>query len=64
MDLAKLRKESNEGLDIELLSLAREKFNLRMQMASGQLKQTHLLRQVRRNIARIKTIMTEKTRLL
>lgn len=64
MNLAKLRKESNKELDTELLNLVREKFNLKIQMASGQLKQTHSLKQVRRNIARIKTIMTERARLL
>jgi large subunit ribosomal protein L29 len=64
MNLAQLRKDSKEGLDTELLSLVRERFNLKIQMASGQLKQTHSLKQVRRNIARIKTIITEKARLL
>ncbi|MDU6452367.1 MAG: 50S ribosomal protein L29 [Enterobacter hormaechei] len=44
----------------ELLNLLREQFNLRMQAASGQLQQTHLLKQVRRNVARVKTLLTQK----
>jgi large subunit ribosomal protein L29 len=43
-----------------LLELLREQFNYRMQASTGQLAQTHLLRTVRRNIARVKTIITEK----
>lgn len=35
-------------------------FNLRMQKATGQLSQTHLLKQVRRDIARVKTLLNEK----
>ena len=44
----------------ELLRLRREHFNLRMQRASGQLGQTHLLKETRRDIARVKTVMREK----
>ncbi|CRK85839.1 50S ribosomal protein L29 [Candidatus Providencia siddallii] len=56
----KLREKNIEKLNIELFNLLREQFNLRMQTASGQLKQTHLLKQVRRNIALVKTLLTEK----
>jgi large subunit ribosomal protein L29 len=45
----------------ELTGLLREQFNLRMQKATGQLAAGSKLRKVRRDIARIKTIMSEKT---
>ncbi|PPI87869.1 50S ribosomal protein L29 [Candidatus Pantoea edessiphila] len=60
MKVTKLRKKNIKELNTELFSLLREEFNLRMQAASGQLQQTSLLKQVRRNIARVKTLMTEK----
>ena len=40
--------------------MRREQFNLRMQAATGQLNQTHMMKQVRRDIARVKTILNEK----
>lgn len=43
-----------------MLGLLKDQFNLRMQKASGQLAQTHLLGKVRRDIARVKTVLTEK----
>lgn len=60
MNTKDLREKSVNELNTELLELLREQFNLRMQAASNQLQQTHLLKQVRRNIARVKTIITEK----
>ncbi|SES66052.1 50S ribosomal protein L29 [Thorsellia anophelis] len=60
MNIKELREKSVEQLNEELIELLREQFSYRMQLASGQLQQTHLLRQVRRNIARVKTIITEK----
>jgi large subunit ribosomal protein L29 len=45
----------------ELTSLLQEQFNLRMQKGMGQMTNTNELRRVRRDIARVKTIMTEKT---
>lgn len=60
MNIKELREKSAEELNEELIELLREQFSYRMQLASGQLQQTHLLRQVRRNIARVKTIITEK----
>jgi large subunit ribosomal protein L29 len=47
-------------LQKELLALLREHFNLRMQKATGQLRQTHQLGDVRRRIARIKTVLRER----
>ncbi|WP_300005655.1 50S ribosomal protein L29 [uncultured Cedecea sp.] len=60
MKAKELREKSVEELNTELLNLLREQFNLRMQSASGQLQQTHLLKQVRRNVARVKTLLTQK----
>jgi len=60
MKTNELRDKSVEDLNKELLSLAREKFNLRMQRGSGQLSRPHQMRVVRRNIARVKTILKEK----
>lgn len=60
MKASELKAKSVEELNQELLSLLREQFNLRMQSATGQLNQTHLLRQVRRDIARVKTLLNEK----
>ena len=55
-----LREKSGDELTTELLRLRREQFGLRMQSASGQLGQTHLLGEIRRDIARVKTVMQEK----
>lgn len=60
MKAQELREKGVEELNTELLNLLREQFNLRMQVASGQLQQTHLLKQVRRNVARVKTLLSEK----
>lgn len=60
MKAKELREKNKEELNTELLNLLREQFNLRMQMAGGQLAQSHLLKQVRRDIARVKTLLTEK----
>ena len=55
-----LRAKSVEELNAELVSLLREQFNLRMQAATGQLEKSHTLKAVRRDIARVKTVLTEK----
>jgi large subunit ribosomal protein L29 len=60
MNASELRNKSQAELKDELFDLLREQFNLRMQNASGQLNKGHLLRNVRRNIARVKTVMNEK----
>ncbi|MFP1484359.1 50S ribosomal protein L29 [Escherichia coli] len=59
MKAKELREKSVEELNTEL-NLLREQFNLRMQAASGQLQQSHLLKQVRRDVARVKTLLNEK----
>lgn len=55
-----LREKSVEELNAELLELLREQFKLRMQASTGQLEQTHTMKQVRRDIARVKTVINEK----
>jgi large subunit ribosomal protein L29 len=62
MNASDLRKKSREELGEELLSLRREQFNLRMQQATGQLVRPHEYRRVRRDIARIKTVLREQDR--
>jgi len=47
------------GMEKELLELGKEQFNLRMQRATGQMANTSRMKQVRRDIARIKTIMNQ-----
>ncbi len=60
MNATELREKSVEELKQELLAQLKEQFELRMKQTTGQLNQTHLLRQVRRNIARIKTVLNQK----
>lgn len=60
MKASDLRAKSPEELNKELLSLREAQFKLRMQKSTGQLGQTHLLRQNQRAIARLKTVLTEK----
>ncbi|AJY52634.1 MULTISPECIES: 50S ribosomal protein L29 [Halomonadaceae] len=60
MKAQEIREKSAGELQEQLLELLREQFNLRMQKATGQLSQTHLLKQVRRDIARVKTLLNEK----
>ena len=60
MKAPELREKETEELYEELLRLRKEQFGLRMQDASGQLGQYHLLNQVKRDIARVKTIIVEK----
>ena len=55
-----LREKSVEDLNQELLSLRSEQFKLRMQKSTGQLGQSHLLKQNQRDIARVKTVITQK----
>jgi len=60
MEVKDLRDKSVDELSAELIRLRKEDFGLRMQRASGQLGQTHLLKTNRRDIARVKTVMREK----
>ena len=58
--IADLRSQTVDQLSDELLKLKKEQFNLRFQKATGQLENTARVRQIRRDIARIQTIMREK----
>jgi large subunit ribosomal protein L29 len=60
MKASDLRTKSVDELTDELGRLKREQFNLRFQKATGQLEKTARIRQVRRDIARVKTIATQK----
>jgi large subunit ribosomal protein L29 len=57
---ADLRQKSDDELKDELQKLKREQLNLRFQKASGQLEATSRVGEVRRDIARIQTVMTER----
>ncbi|MEQ9835929.1 MAG: 50S ribosomal protein L29 [Roseitalea porphyridii] len=59
-----LRAKTDDELSDQLVSLKREQFNLRFQQASGQLENTARVGVVRRDIARIKTIMNERSRVV
>ena len=59
MKATELRDKSVEELNKELIDLLKEQFNLRMQQATGQQAQTHQFGAIRRDIARIKTVLRE-----
>ena len=60
VDIDELRSKTPAELQETLVWLAKEQFGLRMQMSIGQLTQTHLLKQVRRDIARVKTLISQQ----
>ncbi len=60
MKASELREKSVEDLNKQLLTLREEQFKLRMQNSTGQLGQSHLLKQNQRDIARVKTVLTQK----
>ena len=60
MNAQELKTRSESELAEELSELLQEQFNLRMQKGTGQLVARHELRRVRRNIARVRTVMREK----
>jgi len=60
MKASELKSKSVADLQQELLSLSKEQFGLRMKVATQQLSNTSQLTKVRRNIARVKTVLTEK----
>ena len=62
MKASELRNKSVAELEEELLSLRKEQFNLRMQRATGQLARPDQFGKVRKDIARVKTVITELTR--
>ena len=60
MKAAELKSETPDQLQQRVVELRKEQFNLRFQRASGQLENTARVRQVRREAARIKTILNER----
>jgi large subunit ribosomal protein L29 len=62
MKAADLRTKTSDQLKTELTTLRKEAFNLRLRKASGQLENTARVRQVRRDIARIKTMLNDSAR--
>jgi len=60
MDIQGIRRFTLDQLEDELIKLKREQFNLRFQKATAQLNNTARVREVRRTIARIKTVEREK----
>ena len=63
MNAAELRTKSVSELKLELHNLLRERFNLSMQLGTGQLSRPDQVRKVRKDIARVNTILNEKARL-
>ncbi|MFM7462237.1 MAG: 50S ribosomal protein L29 [Burkholderiales bacterium] len=62
MNTKEMRAKSPEDLNKELLDLRRSQFSMRMQVATQQLPKTTELSRVKREIAQIKTILTEKAK--
>ncbi|MFL0808311.1 MAG: 50S ribosomal protein L29 [Oceanobacter sp.] len=60
MKASELKEKSVAELKSQLEELLSEQFKLRMQKATGQLGQTHLIGQTRRDIARVKTVLAQK----
>jgi len=61
MHTNELREKSVDELQDSLIGLLKDRFNYRMQKSTGQLTQTHLLKQVSKEIAQVKTVINEKT---
>jgi large subunit ribosomal protein L29 len=62
MKIQDLRTKTPDQLKVELVALKKEAFNLRFRKSSGQLENTARVRQVRRDIARIQTLLTNSAR--
>ncbi len=60
MDITDVRAKSDDELRAQLTNLKKEAFNLRFQRSSGQLENTSRVRDVRRDIARVQTVLTER----
>jgi large subunit ribosomal protein L29 len=60
MKIDEVRRLTSDQLAEQLLSLKKEQFNLRFQAATSQLEKTHRVREVRRDIARIQTVLRAK----
>lgn len=62
MKIADLRSKSSDQLQDQLKQLKKEQFNLRFQQATGQLEKTARVKEVRRDIARVKTLLSEQAK--
>ncbi|MFT5100687.1 MAG: large subunit ribosomal protein L29 [Patiriisocius sp.] len=62
MKVSELKEKSADELNETLVSLAKDQFTHRMQQSTGQLNQTHLLKATKKDIARVKTVLNEKSR--
>jgi large subunit ribosomal protein L29 len=60
MKANELREKTSEELEAALIAELKQQFNLRMQLTTGQLTESHKVKQTRRNIARIKTVLNQK----
>jgi large subunit ribosomal protein L29 len=60
MNTSELGAKSVEDLQVDLLQLRREQLKYRIQQSTGQMSQSHLIRQARRDVARIKTVLAQK----
>ena len=60
MKANELREKTSEELEAALIAELKQQFNLRMQLSTGQLTESHKVKQTRRNIARIKTVLNQK----
>ena len=57
-----LRSKDATGLKAELVALRQEQFNLRMQASMGQMNQSHLTRDARKKVARVQTLLNQKSK--
>jgi large subunit ribosomal protein L29 len=57
-----LRSKDAAGLKAELQALRQEQFNLRMQASMGQMNQSHLTRDARKKVARVQTLLNQKSK--
>lgn len=62
MKIADIRAKTDDELKTELLNLSKESYNLRFQKASGQLENTARVRTVRKSMAKIRTVLGERSR--
>ncbi|GDX84125.1 50S ribosomal protein L29 [Methylococcaceae bacterium] len=62
MKASELRQKSRDELSVVLIELARESFTLKMQKGTGQLSKTAQVKKVRRDVARVKTVLNEMAR--
>ncbi len=60
MKASELREKTVDELQENLIAMLKDQFNYRMQRSTGQLGQTHLLQQVSKDIARVKTVLKQK----